>query len=118
MALDRLLPVSTTPGAITGNSYVDAVQEEVTGLWDRSTITLTAVSGTNTITATATPALTGALGGSMNFILKPAATNTGAVTLNINASGAVDVVDAEGTALAAGALRINANYFLHYDSGI
>jgi len=118
MALDRLLPVSTTPGAVDGDAYMDAVQEEVTGLWDRSTITLTAVAGTNTITATATPALTGALGGSMNFILKPAATNTGAVTLNINASGAVAVVDAEGTALTAGALRINANYFLHYDSGI
>lgn len=118
MALDRLLPISTTPGAIDGDAYLDAVQEEVTGLWDRSIITLTAVSGTNTITATATPALTGALGGNMNFILKPAATNTGAVTLNINGGGAVAVVDAEGGALAAGALRINANYLLHYDSGI
>lgn len=115
MALDRLTP---TAGPKTGSAYATEVQEEVTGLWDRSTITLTAVAGTDTITATATPALTGSLGGSMNFILKPAATNTGAVTLNINGSGAVGVVDAEGTALTAGALRINANYFLHYDSGI
>lgn len=115
MALDRLTP---TAGPKTGTAYAAEVQEEVTGLWDRSTITLSAVSGTNTITATATPALTGALGGSMNFILKPAATNTAAVTLNINSSGAVAVVDAEGGALTAGALRINANYLLHYDSGI
>jgi len=118
MALDRLLPISTTPGAVDGDAYMDAVQEEVTGLWDRSVITLTSVSGTNTISATATPALTGALGGSMNFILKAAATNSGAVTLNVNGGGAVAVVDAEGTALTAGALRINGNYFLHYDSGI
>lgn len=115
MALDRLTP---TAGPKTGTAYAAEVQEEVTGLWDRSTITLSAVSGTNTITATATPALTGALGGSMNFILKPAATNTAAVTLNINGGGAIAVVDAEGGALAAGALRINANYLLHYDSGI
>ena len=118
MALDRLVPISTTPGTVTGNTYMDAVAEEITGLWDRATITLTAVSGTNTIAATATPALTGALGSGMNFILKPAATNTSAVTLNINASSAIAVVDAEGTALTAGALRINANYLLHYDSGI
>ncbi len=118
MALDRLVPISTTPGTVGGNTYMDAVSEEITGLWDRSTITLTSVSGTNTIAATATPALTGSLGGSMNFILKAAATNSSAVTLNINSGGAVAVVDAEGTALAAGALRINANYLLHYDSGI
>jgi hypothetical protein len=116
MALDRLLPVSTTPGAVTGDSYMDAVQEEVTGLWDRSIITLTAVAGTNTITATATPALTAGLVNGMMFILKPAATNTSTVTLNVNAGGAVAVVDAEGTALAAGALRINANYLIKYDS--
>jgi len=118
MALDRLTPSSTTPGAVDGDDYMDQVLEELTGLWNRATITLTAVSGTNTITATAAPALTGALDGNMNFILKPAATNSGAVTLNVNGSGAVAVVDAEGTALTAGAIRINANYLLHYDSGI
>src|SRR5262245_9197901 len=118
MALDRQLPTSTTSGAVTGNAYMDAVDEEVTGLWDRSTITLTSVSGIDTIQATATPALVGSLGGHMNFILKAVATNTGAVTLNINNMGAVAIVDAEGTALTAGALRTNANYFLHYDSGI
>jgi len=118
MAPNRLIPNSTTPGAILGDPFMDDVQDEITGLWDRSTITLTGISGTNTILATAAPALTGSLGGSMNFILKAAATNTTAVTLNINSSGAVDVVDAEGNALTAGALRANANYFLHYDSGI
>jgi hypothetical protein len=85
-------------------------------LWDRSVITLTAVAGTNTITATATPALTAGLLNGMLFVLKPAATNTSTVTLNINGGGAVAVVDAEGTALVSGALRINANYLLKYDS--
>src|SRR5262245_18509549 len=96
---------------------MDAVSEEVTGLWDRSVITLTSVAGTNTITATATPALTASLTNDMLFILKPAATNTSTVTLNVNGGGAVAVVDAEGTALTAGALRINANYLIKYDSG-
>jgi hypothetical protein len=113
MALDRLLPVSTTPGAITGNSYMDAVQEEVTGLWDRSRIKLSAVSGTNTITATVTPALTAGLVDGMSFILVPVATNSGAVTLN-----GTNVLDAEGTALIAGALRNGATYDLVYRSAL
>src|SRR5262245_47109695 len=96
---------------------MDAVSEEVTGLWDRSVITLTSVAGTNTITATATPALTASLTNDMLFILKPASTNTSTVTLNVNSGGAVAVVDAEGTALTAGALRANANYLIKYDSG-
>lgn len=113
MALDRTLPVSTTPGAVSGNSYMDAVQEEVTGLWDRSVIRLTGVSGTNAITATFVPALTAGLVDGMNVILRPVATNTGAVTLN-----GVTVRDAEGVALAAGALRSGAVYLLHYVTAI
>jgi hypothetical protein len=113
MALDRLLPVSTTPGSITGDSYMDAVQEEVTGLWDRARIRLTGVSGTNTITATFVPALTAGLVDGMNALLRAAATNTGPVTLN-----GVAVVDGEGNALAAGALRINGIYDLTYVAAI
>jgi hypothetical protein len=117
MAVDRLLPVSTTPGAITGDSYMDAVQEEVTALWNTGTvITLTAVAGTNTITATATPAMTAGLANGMNFILRAAATNTTSVTLNINGGGAVAVVDGEGTALIAGAIRSGGHYLLNYNS--
>jgi hypothetical protein len=118
MAVDRLLPVSTTPGAITGDSYMDAVQEEVTGLWNTGTVlTLSAVSGTNTITATLTPALTAGLADGMNFILRAAATNTSTVTLSINGGGAVAVVDGEGTALTAGAIRSGGHYLLNYNSG-
>jgi hypothetical protein len=116
MAVDRLLPVSTTPGAVDGDAYMDAVQEEVGSLWDKAVITLSAVAGTNTITATCAPAFTAGLVNGMMFILKPAATNTSTVTLNVNGGGAIAVVDAEGTALTAGALRINANYLLKYDA--
>src|SRR5262249_57901698 len=38
MALDRLLPVSTTPGAITGNFYMDPLKEQGTGVVDRARI--------------------------------------------------------------------------------
>lgn len=117
MALDRLLPVSATPGAITGNSYMDSVQEEVTGLWNRSVITLTGVSGTNTILAAMTPALSGGLVDGMCVILPTAGGNTTAVTLNINSGGANTVADAEGSALAAGALRSGARYLLTWNSG-
>lgn len=119
MAVDRLTTKSTTPGTKTGNAYMDEVAEEIQALWDYGLpITLSAVAGTNTITATCAPAMVSGLQNGMNFILKPAATNTGAVTLNINSGGAVAVVDAEGNALTAGAIRINNHYFLNYDSGI
>jgi len=107
MALDRLTDGSGTPGPLTGNTYLDQVAEEILGLWNRSVITLSAVSGTNTITATVTPALLSGLVSGMMFILIPAATNTTAVTLN----GAA-VLDADGNALTAGALRINNHYLL------
>ena len=109
MALDRLVPVSGTPGVVSGNTYMDAVAEEITGLWDRSRIKVGAVSGTNTITCTITPALTAGFVDGMSFVLRPVATNTGAVTLN-----GVAVKDGEGGTLTAGALRIGGAYDLVY----
>lgn len=117
MALDRQLPISTTPGAITGNSYMDAVQEEVTGLWDRSTCQLTSVAGTNTITANCDVPLTGTYVDGMNFILVPAVTNTSTtVTLNIQSLGAKTIVDNLGNAPRVGGLVAGAKYLLEYDS--
>lgn len=65
---------------------------------------LTAVAGTNTVTATATPTVTLAVGN--RFWLIPAATNTTAVTLQIgaNAAGAVQL---NGAALIGGEMTIN-----------
>lgn len=118
MALDRLVPVSTTPGAVAGDAYMDAVAEEITGLWDRSCIKLSAISGTNTITATATPALTGSLVDGMQFLLEPAATNTGAATLNIGGGGAKDIVRNDGSATQAGDLTLGTTVHLVYDSSL
>ena len=114
MALDRLTDGSGTPGPLTGNTYLDQVAEEILGLWNTaSVITISGVSGTNTITGTITPALLSGFVDGMNFILTPVATNTGAVTFNGTA-----VVDAEGSALTSGALRINSHVLLHYDGGL
>lgn len=114
MALDRLVPTSATPGTVDGDAYMDAVAEEITGLWDRSSIMLGSVSGTNTITATATPALTAYASG-MRFILKPANTITGAATLNINAVGAKSIANRDGTNVGSGDLIASRFYELVYD---
>jgi len=116
MALDRLLPVSTTPGAVTGNNYIDAVQEEVTGLWDRSIIKLTSVSGTNAISAVPVPALTGALVDGMKFELIPVATTTSPfVSLDVG-TGAKTVNDSGGIAPVAGAIVLGRSYLLTWNA--
>lgn len=116
MAIDRQLPISTTPGAVTGNNYMDAVQEEVTGLWDRAICRLTSVSGTNTITANVDPALTAGLINGMLFLLEPAVTNTSTtVTLNVQSIGAKTVVDNLGAAPRVGGLSSSGKYILRYD---
>lgn len=64
---------------------------------------LNSVAGTNTITASMTPALT-AYSAGMIVVLTPAGNNTGATTLNINGLGALDVQKADGDALISGDL--------------
>lgn len=65
---------------------------------------LTSVAGTNTITGTATPTPAYTIGQLFTFV--PAATNTGAVTLNISSVGA-GAVQLAGAALIGGELVIN-----------
>lgn len=117
MSLDRLIPGSATVGAVTGDDLMDAVQEELTGLWDRSHLKLTSVGGTaDAVTATATPALTGALADGMKFTIVPTADNTGAVTLAIGELSAVSVVDRDGNALSSGLWKSGRAMVLEYDS--
>lgn len=72
------------------------------------------VSGTNTITGTLTPAITAyAAGQSFRFVV--AATNTGAVTINLNGLGAKAITKAGSTALAAGDLKAGALVTINYD---
>lgn len=77
---------------------------------------LSAVAGTNTITGGLSPALDGYSAG-MLVVLTPAATNTGAVTLNIDALGALDVQNESGTPLNVGDLVVGIPALLLLDSG-
>ena len=71
-------------------------------------------AGTDTITATVSPSLTAyAVGQTFKFIA--AATNTGAVTINISALGAKSIVKNGSTALSAGELVSGSMYQIVYD---
>jgi len=75
---------------------------------------LTSVSGTDTITASATPAITAyAAGQTFRFI--PANANTGAATINISGLGAKSVTKYGTVALTANDLATNVVYEILYD---
>ena len=88
-------------------------------LFDASALPLTAVGGTaNAVTATLDPPLdSGGLVDGMKFTLTWAADNTAGVTLAINGGSALAVVDAAGTALAAGAVTSGLRSQLEYIGG-
>lgn len=77
---------------------------------------LNSVSGTNTITGSMTPALT-AYSAGMTVSFNPAVTNTGAVTININSLGALDIFRYNGDALEPGDLVAGIPAYLILDSG-
>lgn len=83
-----------------------------------SNLGLASVSGTNTITATG-PAAMAAYALNQVFIFIPAATNTGATTLNITPSGASALgaknVFANGAACSGGEIVINVPVAVFYD---
>jgi hypothetical protein len=71
-------------------------------------------AGTDTITASVSPSLSAyAVGQTFKFIA--AATNTGAVTINISALGAKSIVKNGATALSAGELVSGSMYQIVYD---
>jgi hypothetical protein len=75
---------------------------------------LTSVSGTDTITATAPISMTAyATGQTFRFVA--AATNTSAVTININSIGAKSITKNGATALIAGNIAINSVVEIIYD---
>lgn len=75
---------------------------------------LGSVAGTNTITASMTPALT-AYSTGMSVMFTPANNTTGAATININSLGAKSIVKGDGTALESGDLQASTIHFLIYD---
>jgi hypothetical protein len=72
------------------------------------------VTGTDTIAATVSPALTAYASGQM-FAFVAANTNTGAVTINISSLGAKAVTKTGNTALTAGDLTANYLFVIVYD---
>ena len=72
------------------------------------------VAGTDTITATVSPALTAYASGQM-FAFVAANTNTGAVTINISSLGAKAITKNGTTALAAGDINANYLFVIVYD---
>lgn len=78
---------------------------------------LTGAAGTNTITATGNPTVTSLAAGQV-YLLKPAANNTGSVTLQIDATAATAVKKASASglvALVSGDLIASCQYLLGYD---
>ena len=100
---------------MTAETLLDVFSFTVTGALQNSTPQfLTSVAGTNTITASVTPALTAyAAGQTFEFIA--AGTNTGATTINISGLGAKAITKQGSTALAGGEILVNAAYILIYD---
>ena len=71
-------------------------------------------SGTDTYTATLTPAIT-AYSSTQVFNIKFTNANTGASTININALGAISIVKNGSTALASGDIAAGQIYAIGYD---
>lgn len=108
---DRVIAQTGTGPTVTGS-----IQDELTGLWDRSDLPLTNVGGTgDEITADLVPALTGAITAGMKFSFVADTTNTGAVTISINGGAAIDLVNEDGEALASGQILAGRLYRLTSD---
>lgn len=110
-------PRSFLPGVVTGGTALDTIGLRLDRLFDTGVFWLTVTSAGSegdTVTADikdnadtpatdAVPLERGWLNGMGVALIWPA-TNTGAVTLNVNGSGALDVLTPEGDAIGAGQL--------------
>lgn len=88
-----------------GELWANQANKEVEELWNLANCTLTAVTGTNAITAQCQIAgLLNPIAGyqdGQEFTFIPAANSTAAVTINIDSKGAEAVVDQDGNALTS-----------------
>ncbi len=104
MAVDRRTPTTANHGAtIDGSDYANAVNEEVEALWERTTVWLDNVTGTDTLTAEADPTLL-AYDRNNQYNLIPANTNTGPATIVIDGLPSKSIRDIDGVALEGGEL--------------
>ena len=103
MATDRQIPTSASPDPVTGDDFMDLTQEEITGLWNYASVPLTITGGTaNNIVGTLSPPLTDGWQDGMRITFIAGADNDDAMTVSADGEAAVDLVDGDGTAAAAG----------------
>ena len=116
MAANRQIPTSASSPPQSGDTVLDAIQEELTSLFNAGVFPLSSIAGTaNAVTANVTPPLTGALQNGMGFLFRPASTNTDAMTMAIDGLSAVDLVDRHGNAMTPGLIIANSVYLLIYN---
>lgn len=108
------LPMGGYAHTGVGDATARTQYAKVSQIQDGGYVTLSSVSGTDTITATCAPAITAYAAGQF-FTFVSAGANTGAVTLNINSLGAKAVTKEGTTALAAGDIASGAVVCVEYD---
>lgn len=91
---------------VVRQASLTATNTKVTNLENDAPSWLGTITGTDTLTGSATPTIAGYADG-QRFAFFVAATNTGAVTLNVDSKGAVAIVRSDGAVLVAGDLVAN-----------
>lgn len=110
------LPMGTFRHTNVGDASARNHYATVNQLQDNEFNTATSVAGTNSITASLSPAITSYSAG-MLVVLTPANNNTGATTLALNGLTALDVQKYDGDALVSGDLVAGIPAVLVLDSG-
>lgn len=115
MVTTRETPTVANFGPSIGeNEYAVDVAAHVAALWAAAPLLLSGVAGTDTVTASVTPALLAYTGGN-SFWFVPVNTNTGAMTININGLGAKDLRRQSGNPLTVGQIVAGTAYKIVYD---
>jgi hypothetical protein len=97
--LDRVATVvGSTPVSVAGYGFIQCSN----------------VAGTDAITADTSPEITSYVTNAV-YLLRPHASNAGAVTVNLNGLGAKSLKTPAGGAIAAGDLTPNIEYLIKYD---
>lgn len=98
--------------------FGDQYARHIRTLYNASCLPLTgAAASGNDVTATVDPDLSSGLVNGMSFLLLWPMTNTGPVTLSLNGGSAVTVTDADGSALASGAIVAGSRSLIAYLGG-
>lgn len=119
MTANRTPPtLSNTPLGIGGSDYATRIAEELIALYGGRVNQVTGVAGTNTITGVCTPPLQTAYAHGETFRFTPAGSNTGAVTVNWDSKGAVDLKSEDNAALVTGDIISGVPVMCWYDSSI